>query len=229
MTASLNGSDPTVTVENEKQVVTIGNTKSSTASKPMITMEKEKEILDEIERHCCYWRKIGNAYIAAILVFGTAAVSTSVLVSIYTGSDEHIMKITTIKVMACISTISLAILTAFNLVSNGNNARNAWRSLNAALMLYTAGSISLQQLIEQYQKGENQLGSLSFSYGTNSETPATYAHEISASDEERKLKAADKKLKEGENMLKNGSTSVEKLIDKTDDTEEPEEIEETKQ
>jgi uncharacterized membrane protein len=186
-----NGTDPTITVENEKQVVTIGSTSSTTTTRPTITVEKEKEIIDEIERHCSYWRKIGNIYIASIIVFGLAAVSTSVLVSIYTGSDERIIKVSTIKIMACISTISLAILTAFNLVTNSNNARNAWKSLNAALMLYAAGSISIQQLIEQYQKGENQFGSFTFTYGSTNDKPATYAQDIVASHAERLQKEAE--------------------------------------
>ncbi|MCW3112599.1 MAG: hypothetical protein JWR18_995 [Segetibacter sp.] len=191
MSVNNSGTDPTITVENEKQVVTIGSTSSTTITRPTITVEKEKEIIDEIERHCSYWRKIGNIYIASIIVFGLAAVSTSVLVSIYTGSDERIIKVSTIKIMACISTISLAILTAFNLVTNSNNARNAWKSLNAALMLYAAGSISIQQLIEQYQKGENQFGSFTFTYGSTNDKPATYAQDIVASHAERLQKEAE--------------------------------------
>ncbi len=57
-------------------------------------------------------------------------------------------------------------------------------------MLYSAGSISIQQLIEHYQKGENQLGAFSFNYGTNADKPAAYAHDIVASNEERKPREA---------------------------------------
>lgn len=214
MSSNNNGTDPTVTVENEKQTITIGNSISPATAKPTISIEKEKIILDEIERHCTYWRRIGNIYIACIIIFGIAAVSTSVLVSIYTGSDEAIIKVSTIKILACISTISLAILTAFNLVTNSKNARNAWKSLNAAVMLYTAGSISLQQLIEQYQKGENQLGNFGFNYGTNTEQPATYAHDIAASDAERKQKELDDavKQKEAKIVQESQGSVAEKLL-----------------
>jgi hypothetical protein len=204
MVSENKGLESQVVVENEKQVITIGNsTASKSVSKSTITVEKEREIIDEIEKHCAYWRKIGNIYIAAIIFFGLAAVSTSVMVSIYTGSDPNIMEVATIKVMACISTISLGILTAFNLVTNSQNARSAWRSLNAALMLYAAGSITLQQLIEHYQKGENQMGSFSFSYGTNTDNSGTYAHDIIASSEERKQKQHEmesRNLKEGHGL-----------------------------
>ena len=214
-----NGVDSTVTVESEKQTITIGNGVSSTnLARPAITVEKEKEILDEIESHCCRWRRIGNAYIIAIIVFGVSAVSTSVLVSIYTG-NEKLMDVATVKVMACISTISLGILTAFNLVANCTNSRNAWRSLNAALMLYTAGSISLQQLIEQYQKGESQIGTLSFSYGTATDKPATYAQDIRASHEERKQREANvetRRLKEANGTVRNKNVEAEKQLNGAD-------------
>jgi hypothetical protein len=216
--------DPTVTVESEKQTITIGKgVPYGAALKPVITVEKEKEILDEIERHCAKWSRIANIYVACIIIFGTLAVSTSVLVSIYTG-NEAMMSVKTIKIMACISTISLAILTAFNLVPNSINAKNAWRSLNAAMMMYTAGSLSLQELIEQYQKGENQFGNFTFKYGANSESgsgyssnaerPATYAHDVVASDEERKKEAQAEiqKQKDVTNGVANGTDEGDKQL-----------------
>ena len=210
MSLDNNLKDPTVTVESEKQTITIakGHT-SGAALKPTITVEKEKEILDEIERHCNKWSKIANVYVACIVVFGLLAVSTSVLVSIYTG-NEAMVSVKTIKIMACISTISLAILTAFNLVPNSINAKNSWRSLNAAMMMYSAGSLSLQELIEQYQKGENQFGNFTFKYGANSEAgsgisggnerPGTYAHDIVASDKERKQREADSAIRKKKDL-----------------------------
>jgi hypothetical protein len=58
-------------------------------------------------------------------------------------------------------------------------------------MLYAAGSISIQQLIEQYQKGENQFGSFTFTYGSTNDKPATYAQDIVASHAERLQKEAE--------------------------------------
>jgi hypothetical protein len=165
----------TTTVKNEKRIV---------------SLSKEKEILDQIESHCEKWSNIANAYVACIIVFGVSAVSTSVLVSIYTG-NERLIGVEAIKVLACISTISLAVLTAFNLVTNSANARNAWRTLNASIMLYKAGGISLEELIEQYQKGENQIGNFSFNYGSNGDKPSTFTQEIKASDAVNKQKEAD--------------------------------------
>jgi hypothetical protein len=163
--------------------------------KPFITVETEAEILDKIQKHCNSWDQISTAYNVCIIIFGISAVSTSVLVSIYTGQAE-LISVGAVKVLACISTISLSILTAFNLVSNGTNARTAWRSLNAAMMMYKAGSISIQQLIEQYQKGESQVGNLSFNYGTNSDKPATYSNDIQGKDDVRDEKDHNSTSKE---------------------------------
>jgi hypothetical protein len=210
-----NSIEQQVTVESEKQTITIGGVAAPVA-RPTISVEKEKQIIDEIERHCKNWRKLTNVYIACIVIFGLSAVSTSILVSIYTGSDPSVMSVETIKIMACISTISLGILTAFNLVTNATNARNAWKSLNAALMMYTAGSITIQQLIEHYQNGENQLGNFSFNYGTNSDKPGTYAHDIAAGDEEKKQKEAESEIrrqKDAEALRKNGITEVDTPVD----------------
>jgi hypothetical protein len=205
--------DQQVTVESEKQTITIGGGVAPLA-KPTISVEKERLIIDEIERHCKKWRKLTNVYIICIVVFGLSAVSTSILVSIYTGSDPSVMSVGTIKIMACISTISLGILTAFNLVTNASNARNAWKSLNAALMMYTAGSITLEQLIDHYQNGENQLGNFSFNYGTNADKPGTYAHDIAANDEEKKQKEAvieTKRQRDLQVLGKNGTADIESI------------------
>jgi hypothetical protein len=209
------GIEQQVTVESEKQTITIGGV-GAALSRPPISVEKEKQIIDEIERHCKKWRKLTNVYITCIVIFGLSAVSTSILVSIYTGSDASVMSVGTIKKMACISTISLGILTAFNLVTNATNARNAWKSLNAALMMYTAGSITIQQLIEHYQNGENQLGNFSFNYGTNSDKPGTYAHDIAAGDEEKKQKEAEiekRRQKEKETPRMNGFAETDSPTD----------------
>lgn len=173
-----------LTISKEKSTIEKDSTSKSSNTKPPIDIVTETEILKKIAKHCSTWSQISNAYAVCIVIFGISAISTSVLVSIYTG-QENIIRVEIIKVLACISTISLSILTAFNLVSNASNARNAWRSLNAAMMMYKAGSMSIQDLIEQYQKGENQVGNLSFSYGTNSDKPATYSHDIKGKSEEQ--------------------------------------------
>ncbi len=60
MTKHNNCAESTVTVENEKQIITISNgIASGAAARPTISVEKEREILDEIERHYKKWSIIG--------------------------------------------------------------------------------------------------------------------------------------------------------------------------
>ncbi|MGI8635167.1 MAG: hypothetical protein ACR2KZ_07160, partial [Segetibacter sp.] len=60
MTKDNNCADPTVIVENEKQIITIDSgIASGAAARQTISVEKEREILDEIERHYKKWSIIG--------------------------------------------------------------------------------------------------------------------------------------------------------------------------
>lgn len=148
------------------EITTTTTTVRSTQPKQsLMSKEDEAVILKEIESYCKLWSNMANWFNIGIVILGVAAITTSVLVSIYTGSD--LITPRTLKLLACISTISLALLTAFNLVNHSNDARNAWRALNASLMLYKAGTIDIVKLIEQYQKGEKQVGSVNFNYGSN--------------------------------------------------------------
>jgi hypothetical protein len=160
---------------------TITTTMVTTAHSPRqfaLSKEEEMEIIKKIESHCEKCSRMAFLYNIGIIGLGVTAIITSVLVSIYTGSD-NLMSASTLKVLACISTISLMLLTAFNLVNQSNDTRNAWRALNSSLMLYKAGGMDLVKLIEQYQRGEKQPGLASFSYGNaqgtdqNTETVTT--------------------------------------------------------
>jgi hypothetical protein len=130
-----------------------------------VSKEAEEKILKDIEHYCNLWKTMANWFNVGIVFFGVAAISTSVLVSIYTGSD--FISDRALKILACISTISLALLTAFNLIRYSNDSRNAWRALNSSLMMYRAGIIPMKDLIKQYQLGETQMGVVEFNYNVN--------------------------------------------------------------
>ena len=144
-------------------ITTTTVTSSHAPRQVMISKEEEMEIIKKIEAHCEKSAKMAFMYNIGIIGFGVTAIITSVLVSIYTGSDNF-MSPGTLKVLACISTISLMLLTAFNLVNQSNDKSNSWRALNSSLMLYKAGGMDLVKVIEQYQKGEKQYGLLNFGY-----------------------------------------------------------------
>lgn len=60
MTKDNNCAESTVTVENEKQIITISSgIASGAAARQTVSVEQEREILDEIERHYKKWSIIG--------------------------------------------------------------------------------------------------------------------------------------------------------------------------
>jgi hypothetical protein len=60
-----------------------------------------------------------------------------------------------IPVLSVIAAIAAALLTSLDIGTKSNNTRNAWRILNFAMMKYNRGIISIPQVIEAYQQGEN--------------------------------------------------------------------------
>ncbi len=157
---------------------TINPTTDLPSNTKPLTPENEKYILDKIEKTCKLWSTMADVLNAGIIILGVTAISTSVLVSIYTGSPELVAP-ANLKILACISTIALGLLTAFGMVNRSNGARSAWRVLNASLMLYKTGALSMEQLIAQYEKGEKQLGFIHFSNGSNVEQRGINQEELS--------------------------------------------------
>lgn len=129
---------------------------------------KNQAVVSEIRKLCNLWRRMGNWFNFGIVLFGAATIITSIFVSVYTGSEMVEPK--TLKVVAYISTVSLTLLTAFNLISYANNSRTAWRYLNGALMKFEAGKLSIEKLIDAYQKGEDTMGVVDFTYGPAAST-----------------------------------------------------------
>jgi hypothetical protein len=60
-----------------------------------------------------------------------------------------------IPVLSVIAAISAALLTSLDIGTKSNNTRNAWRSLNFAMMKYNQGIISIRDVIDAYEQGEN--------------------------------------------------------------------------
>ena len=127
------------------------------------TVQKLREILG-------VWNFTASWMVRFTTLFGMATIVCSVLVSVYTATD--CMSDRTIKVLASISTASLALLTAFNVVQKGNNARQAWRILNAAIYKFETGIYTMKELIHDYEIGEKIVGDVDFSYGVASKPDA---------------------------------------------------------
>jgi hypothetical protein len=149
------------------------------------------------------WNKTSNRLNSILIVFGITTIVTSVLVSVYTGTkmlDEN-----TIKILAFASTASLTLLTAFNVVKKSNNARKAWRILNAAVYKFEQGIYTMRDLINAYEIGEEIVGDVDFSFGLSSE-------KVSRSEIEEELKNLRQAL--AEEIKKNSNPNEEVNSDK---------------
>jgi hypothetical protein len=86
------------------------------------------------------------------------------LVSVYTAT--HLISDGLLKIIACTSTTSLTVLTAFNVVKLANDRRRAWRLLNIALSKYLAGCYTMAQLLQDYEEAETIVSTVDFQYGS---------------------------------------------------------------
>lgn len=131
-----------------------------------ISTDNTQNTLENLKKILLVWHWTANWMVRFTVIFGLSTIISSVLVSVYTSTG--IITDKGIKVLACISTASLTLLTAFNVVNKGNNARQAWRILNAAIYKYETGEIEIKDLIYAYEIGEKILGNVEFSYGAAS-------------------------------------------------------------
>lgn len=128
-------------------------------------MKQEQDVLDEIKIQHKKWVNIRNTFNAIVIILGFTAIVTSVIVSVYTGSatDDSIAP-KYLKVIAVISTASLTLLTAFNVVGIANNVSRASRHLGVAIFKYEAGVYKIRSLIEAYKEAEQIIGQFNFNY-----------------------------------------------------------------
>ena len=122
------------------------------------------------------WDRTANRLFYLTVFFGILTIVTSVFVSVYTATT--FICPAGLKILACTSTASLTLLTAFNVVKKGNNSRKAWRILNAALYKYDSNVFSIEQLINDYEVGESIVGDVDFSYGVTSKAEELKINQI---------------------------------------------------
>jgi len=131
---------------------------------------KEQLVLGNIKKVHQIWDNTANRLVYITISLGLLIIVPSVLVSVYTATD--LLSRQQLKVLACTSTISLTLLTAFNIVGKGNNARKAWRVLNAGIYNYESGIWTMTELIRSYEEGERIMCDVDFSYGMAPPKPA---------------------------------------------------------
>jgi hypothetical protein len=120
----------------------------------------DPKVLEDIERMLHIWSRMADWLMFAVIFLGTLAIGSTLFISAFAGSIDVLL----IKIIAFTATLSLTLITAFNLPSKTSDVRKAWRHLNKALYNFKNNQINSSELIKAYETGENMLGSVDFNY-----------------------------------------------------------------
>ncbi|MFA6245579.1 MAG: hypothetical protein WC615_01480 [Mucilaginibacter sp.] len=125
----------------------------------------QKEVEEKIVHYIKKWDWLSKLTHFGICVLGISAVAGGLFVSVFLGFDNNIPQ-WLFKLSSFLSSISIALLTAFDMVNNKNKYRNAWRLLNAKYLTYKAGKINIYELINWYERSEEIIGNINFNYSS---------------------------------------------------------------
>ena len=124
-------------------------------------------IIQNIKKELRTWKTKNYLYNTLVGVLGTVAILGSVIVSVYLDTRSEILTAERLKLIAIASTVSLSILSAFNIISRTNNYSSAYDLMQVALFKYNARLIGLSTLIEAYDKANKIIGGIDFNFDKN--------------------------------------------------------------
>jgi len=112
------------------------------------------------------WNRLAKSLQATYVLLGVVATVSSLVLATFTTELGTLR----VKVVAFVLSLSLGLITAFEVGAKANGARAAWRSLNAAILSYENDhNFTIQDLYKQYVAGEALLGDIK--YNAPSEKP----------------------------------------------------------
>ncbi|GEO07016.1 hypothetical protein AAE02nite_46800 [Adhaeribacter aerolatus] len=154
-------------------------------------------IIKNIQKELQAWRLKNLLYHLLVGVLGTVAILGSVIVSVYLDTRSAVLTADRLKLIAIASTVSLSILSAFNIISKTNNYIAACDLMQVALFKYNAKLISLGTLIEAYDKANKIIGGIDFNFDKNfTGAPGKTVVSVDTADEQptndEEAKAPDK-------------------------------------
>ena len=105
------------------------------------------------------WHKLASGLQKSYVILGVLATVASLVVVAFTAELSDMW----IKILVMIPSLCLGLMTAFDLGNKANNARAAWRVLNAAVLSYENDeTFTIQDLQKQYAAGEALLGEIKY-------------------------------------------------------------------
>lgn len=127
-----------------------------------LTDKDKDEIKQHIQNLLQVWDKLASRLLTTLVVLGAISILTSLFITSF-ASDVPIY---VVKIFSFTTTLSLTILTSFNISKKGNGVRNGWRHLNSAYLKYVGNVIGITELIKAYEEGEIMLGGVEFNFDT---------------------------------------------------------------
>lgn len=114
-----------------------------------------KEVPREIQKQLAKWGRQATILRVVNVLLGITAIIASILVAAKINSFEK----TTIEWLAVVAAASAGLLASLNMGPKSNRMRNAWRRLNAAVIMFESdGDLTLEQLVKEYSEAESMIG-----------------------------------------------------------------------
>lgn len=138
-----------------------------------------------------------------LVVLGILAIGCSLTATAFTGEGKGENDKIRLKILSCVASASVIVLTSFNIAGKGNNARNAYRHLLYAVELFRYGLLSIEGLVKAHKEAEIILGSVDFTYILPNSIKPTKAEDAKSDNKQRAddAKPNDKPAKAGEIKL----------------------------
>lgn len=153
------------------------------------------KIIQKIKSALRSWKIKNFLFHLLVTVLGTCAILGSVVVSVYLDTESKVLTAEILKIIAIVSTVSLSLISAFNIITKTNNYVAACDIIQVALFKYEAKLINLGTLIAAYAKANKIIGGIDFNFdknfsGTTGKTVVSVATEEEADVTEKESQPA---------------------------------------
>ncbi|WP_345954376.1 hypothetical protein [Mucilaginibacter sp. PAMB04168] len=132
---------------------------------PVVRSDNIIEIELDIAESLGNWHRWAGQLHALYIVIGVIAILSSVFVTTFISTkDNQLFDTKYLPYVSFTSTVSITLITAFNLGPKANNWRKAWRMLHYHYSLYKAGTITMPELLKKRYEADELIGGVDFQY-----------------------------------------------------------------
>lgn len=121
-----------------------------------------KEVPQGIRIALGIYHSLANRFRIGLVILGVTAVGCSLFVTAFAGTE--VLSTMGVKILSFISIFFITIITTFNIASQGNKCRYAFRHLLYATELYEYDKLAIEDLLKAHKEAEEMLGAVDFNY-----------------------------------------------------------------